>query len=743
MKFRSVILTIVAGIGVFTPWAALHAEQISSDRPKVALVLSGGGARGFAHVGVLKVLQELGVKVDIVTGTSMGAMVGGGYASGYSAQDIENVIDSVDWREMFALRPKRSMLNWRSREDDYKNLALDGLGLSKDGVTLPDAMIPSQNLALFLNRVTEHVSTVDDLSQLSIPFACIGTDLGDGTAVVLQKHISLAKAMRASMSIPGAYAPVRYNDRLLVDGGLAQNLPVETARAMGADIIIAVNVGTPVGDPEKVRSAFGVLGQMIGILTERNIVESKAALREGDILITPQLDAFTAADFSQSKAIIAAGEKAAREYSSELKKLATDRDSFEQWQAWRKLATVKSKGLNIAQVKVQGLDRVSAERVLYKADVPLNTPITQAQAEEASARIWAMENFSSVPYEIERGPDGSQVLVFKPHEIPWSFNTLKLGGKLATDFQDNHTFQFVLAHTLSWLNEWGGEWRNEARIGKDGYFTTSFYQPLGKASPFFIQPEMTWENQRYDWYNDRKYAQARIRNELGEGLLYTGLELGNYGLIRGGLGWAYVKSKPTEGVIEGNVSDSYSTMLAKVSLNIDTLDNVAFPTEGMSLYLQGTHFNKTPNDSGAGTDYFGELTVPVSFGATTILTTVRAGQSSLQGRFVQGGLFNLSGSPYGRYVGNHMIFTRLIGYQNIGRTHALDIPLYVGASLEAARLRTRNGFGWEMAQSEDEKWKGAASLFVGLDSFLGPMYWAVGHTHEGETAAYFYWGIPY
>lgn len=740
MKLRFLFLTLLAGFSCLLPVAGVKAEP---EEPKVALVLSGGGARGFAHVGVLKVLQELGVKVDIVTGTSMGAMVGGGYASGYSAQDIENIIESVDWREMFALRPKREMLSWRSREDDYKNFALDGLGLSSEGITFPDAMIPSQNLALFLNRVTEHVSTVDDLSQLSIPFACIGTDLGDGTAVVLQKHISLAKAMRASMSIPGAYAPVRYNDRVLVDGGLAQNLPVETARAMGADIIIAVNVGTPVGDPEKVRSAFGVLGQMVGILTERNIVESKAALREGDILITPDLDEFTSADFGKSKAIIAAGEKAARAYTQQLKKLATNRESYDQWQAWRQMATIKTKGLNLTEIKVEGLERVSPEKVLYKAGVPLDTPITQAQAEEASTRIWAMEHFSSVPYEIERGPSGSQVLVFKPKETPWSFNTLKMGGKIGTDFQDDHSFQFVLAHTLSWLNDWGGEWRNEARIGKDGYFTTSLYQPIGAASPFFIQPEMTWENQRYDWYNGRKYAQARIRNELMEGLFYSGVELGDYGLLRGGLGWAHVKSKPAEGVLEKNVSDSYSTLLAKVSLKIDTLDNVAFPTEGMSLYLQGAHFAKTPYDKGSGTDYYGELSVPLTYDKTTLLTTIRAGQSSLQGRFVQGGLFNLSGSAYGRYVGNHMLFARVLAYQNIGRTHTLDIPLYLGVSLEAARVRTRNGIHWELVGRDDEKWKGAGSLFIGMDSFLGPMYWAVGHTHGGETSAYFYWGIPY
>lgn len=203
------------------------------DRPKVALVLSGGGARGFAHVGVIKVLEDLGIKVDLVTGTSMGSMVGGGYASGYSVDQMSEIILGVDWREMFAIRPDRSSLNRLLREDDYKNLAIKEVGITDKGLAFPDSVVPSQHLTTFLAKITEHVRSVNDLKQLPIPFGAIATDLSDGSLVVMRDDVNLATAMRASMSVPGAFSPYPYKDHLLVDGGLVQNLPVELAKEMG------------------------------------------------------------------------------------------------------------------------------------------------------------------------------------------------------------------------------------------------------------------------------------------------------------------------------------------------------------------------------------------------------------------------------------------------------------------------------------------------------------------------------
>ena len=283
-----------------TVLSAVSGESLSAEHPKVALVLSGGGARGFSHVGVIKVLEELGVKVDIVTGTSMGAMVGGGYASGYSVEQMQEIILGVDWNEMFALRPDRSEINWRRRQDDFKGLGSGEIGFSDGKALFPDSVVPAQHLEIFLRSITKHVSSVTDLSRLPIPFAAVATDLDNGEAVVMQKDVSLADAMRASMSVPGAFSPFPFKKHVLVDGGLSQNLPVEQARAMGADIIIAVNAGTPLGKSKDIHSVAGVMGQMIGILTERNVEHSKSLLTDRDILITTDLEGFNSGDFTKA-----------------------------------------------------------------------------------------------------------------------------------------------------------------------------------------------------------------------------------------------------------------------------------------------------------------------------------------------------------------------------------------------------------------------------------------------------------
>ena len=266
--------------------AACRAE----GRPCVGLVLSGGGARGFAHVGVIRVLEELGVKIDVIAGTSMGSMVGGAYAAGFTLPELEDAVLGVDWDRMLGPRPDRQLVNWRRKLDDYKSLPSSGLEMSREGTPmLPAAFVPSEELELFLARKTSAFDMVRDLSRLPIPFAAPATNLVTGYRVVMQKDCTLREAMRASMSIPGAFAPSQYKGELLVDGGLVDNLPVALAREMGADVVIAVNVGTPLSDKEKLTNVVGVMAQMVNLLTEQNVRKSLSELSPGDILITPDL----------------------------------------------------------------------------------------------------------------------------------------------------------------------------------------------------------------------------------------------------------------------------------------------------------------------------------------------------------------------------------------------------------------------------------------------------------------------
>ncbi len=736
-------LSILIGLCGFTS-EAMATEVTQIQRPKVALVLSGGGARGFAHVGVIKVLEELGIPIDIVVGTSMGSMVGGGYASGYTTEQMQDIILGVDWAEMFALRPNRSELNWRQRNDDYKNLMFGEIGITPEGPKMPSALVPAQHLGLFLSRITEHVADINDLRALAIPFAAIATDLSDGSTVVLQKDVSLATAMRASMSIPGAFAPLEYQGRSLVDGGLAQNLPVEQAKAMEADVIIAVNVGTPLAKPKQFHSVMGVMAQMIGFLTERNVDRSKALLTENDILITPDLGELGAGDFDSAQAIIDAGERAARTYMDRLRHLAVDQKSFERWKLARNLATQPPMPRRLASVRVEGLEVVNPEVVIREARLKPGELLTQEVVAKASSRIWASDDFTTVPYELKPGPDGTQVLVFRPQENPWGYNTIRIGGKLSTDFQDDHSFQVVLSHTKEWLNAWGGEWRNDLRLGKDGYLSTSFYQPLGVGSSLFVQPELSYENQDYEWYSGRDYPDAHIHNQIFEGQVSLGVEVGNYGLIRGGLGYASIKAKPTDGIQLLKQTQTVRSSFVKVSAEFDTLDNVAFPTSGFLLHAQGIHFHETISNQADATDYMVDLTVPIDWGNEFVtLITAKAGKSSIPGRFALGGLFNLSGSAFGRYAGSEMVMGRVVAYKRLRTKGYFGFPLFVGASLEAGRFKEASQLNFATQATDVDRWIKAGSVFVGANSILGPVYLGLGRTNNDDTSVYFYWGVPY
>jgi len=268
-----------------------------SRRPRIGLVLSGGGARGLAHVGVLKVLERERIPVDVIAGTSMGAIVGGLYASGLSADQIETEVKRLDWGNVFASRVDRPELSQRRKEQDFEVSPLIEVGVGRDGLKAPLGSLSSRVLESHLRRLTLPASQKAHFDQLPIPFRAVATDMETGQPVVIDQG-DLATALRSSMSVPGIFAPVEVNGRILGDGGLVNNTPVDVARAMGADRLIVVNVGTPLAPRDTLSTLTGVTAQMINILTEQNVQRSLATLTPKDVLITPQLQNLTAADFT-------------------------------------------------------------------------------------------------------------------------------------------------------------------------------------------------------------------------------------------------------------------------------------------------------------------------------------------------------------------------------------------------------------------------------------------------------------
>ena len=283
---------------------------VEKPQPKIGLVLSGGAARGLAHVGVLKALEEQGIRVDAIAGTSMGAVIGGLYASGYKIDELEKLALDIDWQEALSDDPPREDIPFRRKQDDRDFLVRQKLSFRDDGsLGLPLGVIQGQNLSLLLESLLAHSSDIRDFDKLPIPFRAVATDIVNGDKVVFRKG-HLPQVIRASMSIPAVFAPVEINGQLLVDGGMVDNIPVDVAREMGVDRVIVVDIGTPLRPRKQLTTVFDILNQSTTLMTRSNSEVQLASLTPDDILIQPALSAIGATDFGRSQDIISAGYRA-------------------------------------------------------------------------------------------------------------------------------------------------------------------------------------------------------------------------------------------------------------------------------------------------------------------------------------------------------------------------------------------------------------------------------------------------
>lgn len=741
--FTSIGVCIVA---LATATASATTAPVTKDtdmvRPRVGLVLSGGGARGFAHIGALKAFEELGIAFDVVTATSMGAMVGGAYAAGLSADQIEKITLGVDWGKMFAPRPDRKRLSWREKVDDRKGYSAVELGWGALGFKLPSEVVPSQELDMFLSRSNQPFNSVNDLTQLSIPFAAMATDLENGERVVLSKDITLTLAMRASMSIPGAFAPVEYRGHMLVDGGLVDNLPVAQARKMGADIVVAINVGTPLMKRDKLNNVVGIMGQMVNLLTEQNVQQSKSLLTDKDIYLEPDLGELTAGDFRRSKDIIELGYRAVMAHKDKFAAFAVSKEQYRQWAQARADISKSDNVHTVAEVEVRGLKTVNPERVVGEIDIDTTQPVTNDQIEEAARDVWAMGDFQSVPFHFEPGPRGTEVLVFEPTEKEWGYSSFRIGGNVQTDFKSSNTFNVLLAHTWGWLNSWGAQWRNEIQIGEIKRLSTEWYQPLGAASNWFVKPAVSYEWEPFDVYIAQQNDPiARYRNESLDVSLSLGYEIGRIGRIEINGGWMDSRSNMEIGLFDQGARAQ--AVYTGLGIEIDTLDNPSFPKSGFAFEAQA-YRTVDPSQQNMneinGTLYSVKASLPVPLGQnTTLLLSAKAGKAPQAGNFNMGGVFNLSGSAYGRFSGNRMNMARAMVYHDVSRVmREMRMPVYVGATYETGRAWDEADYAQTWGRGKG--WLQAASVFVATDSWIGPIYLVAGRTFGEGEAITLYWG---
>ena len=713
----------------------------ASSRPRVGLVLSGGGARGAAHVGVLKVLEELRVPVDVIVGTSMGSIVGASYASGASVAGMEADVRSITTASLFTDKPPRADLPMRRKQDDESPYIVPELGVTKDGITLPKGIISGVSVEAQLRKLVKFTD-VHSFDELPIPFRAIATDLGTGEMVVL-KDGNLVTAMRASMSVPGGMAPVPIGGRQLVDGGLVRNLPVDIARSMGADVIIAVNLGTPLMKPDEITSVLKVTGQMINILTEQNVRQSLSELKPQDILIEPELGNFSAGDFDNLAKTVPIGEAAARKVADRLQALSLPPDQYAALRRRQGPARTDTMISVVDEITVEGARRVNPEVVLQSMYTEAGKPIDRETLDLDLRRIYGRGDFENVSYSIEQ-MDGRRVLTIKVVEKPET-HYIRFGLELEADLGQRSFFNLYASHRAKALNRFGAEWKNDLILGRTVLLATEFYQPLSERQYFFIAPQLRYLNRPLDLYIDDLQVgeyqdqSAVVQFDFGANFL-------QYGQARIGIVGGERKFTQQGGSFALPSSGSINVRAVSFGLRLDQLEGANFPTSGWAAEAKAY---SSLADLGAEQPYNrwnASASAAFSLGRHTLEISAFAADRwganpiPVYDQFELGGFLRLSGLAPGQLRTQQVEFARL-GY----RTKLADIPLfegmYFGASLEGAR-----------ATPVIPIWKGklvtepviipAGALYVGIDSPLGPLYLGFGYAGGANKAVYIYLGRP-
>ena len=709
----------------------------TAPRPRTCLVLSGGGARGAAHIGVLRILEQRRVPIDCIVGTSMGAIIGGAYAAGASPDRIEQALRAARWDRVLSDDPDRPLRSARSKELERRRFGNAEFGYREGKAVLPRGAVIGQQLELFLAQLYGAPVQRASFDDLPIPFRALATDIESGRLAVLD-HGSLNDAVRASMSVPGVFSPKEIDGRLLVDGGLVRNLGIDVARSMGAQRVIAVNLGTTLSGREALDSLLGVTGQMIAILTEQNVEASLAQLGPEDLLISPQLGDFSAAEFETATGVIPLGERAALDMAGRLERYAVDADRYVAWRAQLDERRPLLPTFEAIRVDTTRLARVNPATAQAVFESTFRSGAAETALERAIDALYATDDFQQISVRTDT-TDGLDTLVIEPREKSWGPNYVRLGLTLATDLEGGSAFTVLADHRATWLNARGLELRTTGTLGALNSLRTELRQPLDVGQRWSASGALEWQ-QRIDEGFVEDDAVARYRQSALRASADIGRRLGTAGEWRIGIERERFSSRIVTGSGSAPVGTrDTSTLFSR--LTIDRLDNWDFPRSGWFLR---SDFELADRDLGGDSDYRRlALEWQGARGGPRYSLSVQLRYEDSLGTdlplseaFALGGFANLSGLRERQILAQEVMFGRIVYHHQIGRGGALLRGVYAGGSVEYAQVRER-------INSVDPDFGGfGGSVFLSLDSRLGPFYLGAGLAERGEATLYLFLGRP-
>lgn len=716
--------------------AVRGANDPALKRPRIGLALGGGGARGAAHLGVLEVLEELRVPVDCIVGTSMGALVGGAYAAGRSPAAMAERMGSTDWKDIFIDDPDRGDVKLRKKQLDDQTFPGLEIGVGSGSSAFRSGAVGGDKIKFFINELVGADRGQRLIESLPLPAWIIATDIGTGDKLVL-KSGSLPQAMRASMSVPGLMVPVQIDGRKLVDGGLVDNVPVQEVRRLCADVVIAVDVGTPLLKSEEISGVLSVAVQMINILTNQNVNASLGSLNRTDVLIRPDLGTVTAADFSRHAEAIEAGRKATRALAQQLAPLSLPRTEYDLQMAH--LRTRQPAPVVIDAVEIAKLDRVNPEVVKKHLDVPLGEPLDTERLNRSLVRLNGEGDFQSVDYSIDN-VGGRRVLRVIPVEKPWGPDYLRFGINFSTDFRNTAPYNLRAVYQRTWLNNLGAEWLSTVQLGERELIATEWYQPLNRAQTWYVKPSAGLTQQSRSLFVDGlRVSEFDVRDrQLG---LEVGVNLSAAGQFRLGGTYRNLRADTVTG-LPIFVAQRVRGRSLYAGLELDTLDERYFATRGH--YLNATLRDMRPS-GGEDPPYTRaslDFTLARTLGDWTLQLTGEAGSSTrgvlpAYDAFSLGGPFRLSGFAPDQMIGDDLRYVRL----SVQRR--LVTPSRVGGTTVYAGLLAESGkMGTPYTEARLSGWQRSFGLYLGMNTLVGPLYLGFANAPNGRSAWYLFLGTP-
>jgi len=726
--FRARWIAAVLAIVLAKPVAGAQ-EPVAEHppRPRVALVLEGGGALGFAHIGVIEWLEAHHIPINDVAGTSMGGLVGGLYASGMSPQEIKEFVGGIDWSAVLSGQIPFPALSFRRKEDKlaYPNRLEFGL---KHGFSVPNGLNSGSSVGLLLDEKMLPYYDLKNFDQLPIPFRCVATDMTTGKEHVF-KDGSLPQAMRATMSIPGVFAPVEHGTSMYSDGGAVNNLPVDVARSMGAEIVIAVYLDTGPFDKKSLNSLVGVAGRNVEIMLAANEIQN---MKDANILLKADVSKFTSSDFELSTEIIPQGLKVAEEHAAELEKYAV---SDAEWEAYINQRSARRRTYlpEPKFINVYGVHGVQQSEIAHEFARYVDKPINTQKIETSITDLQGRGLYSSVSYDlIDR--DGTIGLQVRPREKNYGPPFLNAGIFISSNNSNDIQFGFGARPTFFDIAGPGSELRMDFALGQVAGADGELYKPLIPGRGLFVAPRAYYAHTVTAFFSGGQQLTQYTEKKNGFGF-DIGYQFNSKTELRVGEDYQWYGEKLKIGVPIGEAFN-ITPWVTNLRFQYYGQDSVQVPSRGTEISSIYNYLTKSPSGAGGYSQLDSKIShfIPVGsrgtiFGVGSGGTSFGATNLGLAG-FSLGGPLRLSAYQRGELLGTDYFLAQPgYLYRLLKLNPVIGEAIYATAIYEIGKV-------WN-AEPGTPNLPNDGTVGVIMKTFVGPIYAGYSIGDSGHHAWFF------